>query len=266
MQQSYSAYYADLWRRHWWWQVRQEVVLRELDLIASPQPQGATPRRLLDIGCAGGVAFDDWSRYGEVYGIEPDPQLIDSTPHWRERIQQQPFGPGHNFDEQYDVAFMLDVLEHLEDDHGSLLSLKSLLRPGGSAIITVPALMSLWSVHDEVNLHFRRYDWRGFQQKLSAAGFEIRKLEYLFGWSLPLVWLRKWLSPRELSEYRVNVPGRATNLLFGGLTRCENSLRHLTGLKLPAGSSLLAVVQRPATTGPEVSAVAVAETASSAGV
>jgi len=248
MQQSYSSEYADLWRRHWWWQVRHQIVLRELTAIAPPRPETANPRRLLDIGCAGGVAFDDWSKFGLIYGLEPDERLIDSTPHWRGRITQQGFGPDFQFDEPFDIALMLDVLEHIEDDRGALESLYQLLSPGGYAILTVPALMSLWSVHDEVNLHFRRYHKRPFRTLLTDAGFTIHKLEPLFCWSLPLVWLRKWLATREQAAYQVKVPGRVTNALFSMLTRGEHALRRGTGIPLPWGSSLLAVIQRPATT------------------
>jgi hypothetical protein len=88
MHEFYSQYYADLWRRHWWWQVRHEVVMHELSRMLPPVSANAIPPRILDIGCAGGVAFDDFSRFGDVRGIEPDAQLVNSTPHWRSRIEQ----------------------------------------------------------------------------------------------------------------------------------------------------------------------------------
>ncbi len=246
MHQSYSQYYADLWRRHWWWRVRHEVVLRELSQIARPADN--SPRRILDIGCAGGVAFDDFSRFGDVYGIEPDTQLVDSTPHWRHRIEHVPFGPEYQPAEPFDVILMLDVLEHIEDDQAALEKLVGLLKPGGYAILTVPALRWLWSVHDDINLHFRRYHRRPLQQLLTQTGFQVRRLKYLFGWSLPLVYLRTWLSPKKLQEYRVEVPSPPVNAVFAGLTRWENALSNGLRLSPPLGSSLLAVVQRPGQT------------------
>lgn len=250
MHQSYSQYYADLWRRHWWWRVRHEVVLRELSRVLPPSPSAsATDRpRILDIGCAGGVAFDDFSRYGEVYGIEPDAQLVDSTPRWRHRIEHAMFGPETRAEQPFDVILMLDVLEHIEDDAGTLAHLFSLLKPGGYAILTVPSLQWLWSVHDDINLHFRRYHRRPLRDLLTQSGFEVRRLNYLFGWSLPLVYLRTWLSPKKMDSYRVDVPSPPVNMLFAGLTRCENGLSRVLGLSPPLGSSLLAVVQRPPAT------------------
>ena len=246
MRQSYSQYYADLWRRHWWWRVRHEVVLRELSQLTKHITPTSEALRILDIGCAGGVAFDDFSRFGEVSGIEPDPQLIDSTPHWRQRVTQVMWGPEYQSQQPFDVILMLDVLEHIEDDQAALTKLWKLLKPGGYAILTVPALSWLWSVHDDINLHFRRYHRRPLKTLLTQTGFQVRQLKYLFGWSLPLVYLRKWLSPKNIHEYRVEVPSASVNALFAGLSRGENMLSNVLRVSLPLGSSLLAVVQRPA--------------------
>ena len=245
MHQSYSQYYADLWRRHWWWQVRHEVVVRELARITQGKTTATEPPRILDIGCAGGVAFDDFSRFGTVHGIEPDKQLIDSTPRWRGHVEQALYGPDYPVGPPNDVILMLDVLEHIADDRGTLQNLWSQLKPGGHAILTVPALTALWSVHDDINLHFRRYHRQPLRKLLTETGFEVQRLQYLFGWSLPLVYLRKWLSPRNLQEYRVEVPSTPVNRLFGSLTRAENAITNRIGLAPPLGSSLLAVIQRP---------------------
>ncbi len=61
---------------------------------------------------------------------------------------------------------MLDVLEHIEDDREALTILHSLLERGGYAVLTVPALQVFWSIHDEVNRHYRRYSRRLLQQRL----------------------------------------------------------------------------------------------------
>lgn len=239
MQQSYSQGYVDLWERHWWWKARHQVVLRELERAATLLPY--FPRRILDIGCAGGVAFDDFQRWGDVYGIEPDPQLVDSKPRWRHRITHQYFTADFQPSECFDIVTMLDVLEHIRNDSDALRHLASIVRPGGFVILTVPALQQLWSVHDEINLHFRRYDRRELRQLLTEAGFEIVRLNYLFCWSLPLVYLRTW---SRRAEYRVKVPQWPINSLFQNLTQLENWVSNTTGISLPCGSSLLAVVRR----------------------
>jgi SAM-dependent methyltransferase len=246
MHQSYSQYYADLWRRHWWWRVRHEVVMRELSRITPAAPSQESKPRILDIGCAGGVAFDDFSRFGQLTGIEPDSQLVNSSPRWRDCIEQRFFTADYRPSEQFDVITMLDVLEHIEDDVGTVAHLFSLLKPGGHAILTVPALSWLTSVHDEVNLHFRRYHRKPFRSLLTNAGFQIRQLRYLFGWSVGLVYLRTWVKPKRIEDYHVKVPAAPVNGLFAGLSRCENAIANRLGLTPPLGSSLLAVVQKVA--------------------
>jgi len=247
MQEAYSTVYADLWRRHWWWRVRHELVMRTVAQLCSGDETPAPHRNIFDIGCAGGVSFDDLSRYGTVYGLEPDPILVDACPQWRARIELAGFGPDYAPLRLYDLVLMLDVLEHLEDDAVALQSLRHLLKPGAYAIITVPALQSLWSVHDVINRHYRRYTKRGLKLLLEDSGFTVRDLRYFFFWPLGLIYLRKLLLGTEQRPgklYTVSVPAAPVNRLFAGLSRLEQRLMRLR-VRWPLGSSLLAVVEKP---------------------
>jgi SAM-dependent methyltransferase len=204
-------------------------------------------RAIFDIGCAGGVSFDDLSRYGEVYGSEPDPTLVDSCPRWRHCIELTGFGPNYSASRQYNLVLMLDVLEHIEDAAGALGNLRQLLKPGGHAILTVPALQSLWSVHDVVNQHHRRYDKMGLHRLIKDSGLVVRELRYFFIWPLGLMYLRKLsfgTKQRARKSYTVTVPPAPVNRLFAGISRTELKLMRL-GVHWPLGSSLLAVAERP---------------------
>ena len=246
MQESYSTLYADLWRRHWWWRVRHELVMRTVEQLFARKDR-PSQRSIFDIGCAGGVSFDDLSRYGEVYGSEPDPTLIDSCPQWRSRIELTGFGSEYSTSRQYDLVLMLDVLEHIEDAAAALRSLKQLLKPGAHAILTVPALQSLWSVHDMINRHHRRYDKMSLQQLIENSGLVVRDLRYFFIWPLGLMYLRKLVlgtKQRPGKPYTPAVPPGPINRLCTGLSRTEQRLMRL-GVHWPLGSSLLAVIERP---------------------
>jgi SAM-dependent methyltransferase len=248
MQPDYSKSYPDLWRRHWWWRVRQRLVLQVVEQCLPPTTSDQAKPILLDIGCVGGLAFDELSRFGEVYGVEPDPHLVDSCPNWRERVELARFDRSYRPPRKYDLILMLDVLEHIEDDRDALAHVWELLNPGGHLVLTVPALQSLWSVHDEVNLHYRRYDRAALRQRFAQQGFEIDAIRYFFTWPLGLMYLRRFLlgtKPRPDQDYSVRVPPAPVNGLFFGLSSIEQSLMRL-GLRLPVGSSLLAVVRRPA--------------------
>src|SRR5262249_33428070 len=95
MQESYSTIYADLWRRRSWWRVRHELVMRTVAQLFHGDETPPSERHIFDIGCAGGVSFDDLSQYGKVYGLEPDPTLVDACPQWRECIELTGFGPDY---------------------------------------------------------------------------------------------------------------------------------------------------------------------------
>ena len=57
----------------------------------------------------------------------------------------------------YDMIAVLDVVEHIEDDVAALTAMGECLKPGGKILIAVPAHQWMWSAHDVVNHHHRRY-------------------------------------------------------------------------------------------------------------
>jgi SAM-dependent methyltransferase len=248
MDPSYSGQYEQLWRRHWWWQSRHHVVLETLHKLRTQDGPGNKPL-LLDIGCGGGWAFDDFSRTAEVYGLEPQRDLAESLPRWRSRIERRAFGPNFVSARRYDIVLMLDVLEHIADDAGAVANLHNLLNPGGRLLLTVPALPMLWSAHDEVNHHVRRYTWKALRRVLTQQGFEVEEMRYLFGWSLGLMLARRWLSRRQRGPYRVHIPPRWINTSMRWLSRFEEFAVRVFGGGPPLGSSLLAIARRPASAG-----------------
>ncbi len=75
-------------------------------------------------------------------------------------------------DDSFDLAVSLDVIEHLEDDLGALRELRRTVAPGGALLVTVPAYQWLWSGHDEINHHHRRYTRRSLQRVAEQAGWQ----------------------------------------------------------------------------------------------
>lgn len=243
MQPSYVRQYLDLWHHHWWWRARHHLVLRQLEDLTGRSTAGRRRLRILDVGCCGGVAFDDWSRFGEVWGVEPDERLAASTPKWSHRVTRASLADFRAPGETFDLILLLDVLEHIEDDAGALDRLTELLAPGGLLLVTVPALMLLWSAHDEANAHFRRYRKSALVARLRQAGLEPVDARYFFTWSCGLLLLRRFFARAE--GYRVRVPWRPIGLLFEGLSRVEDRVFRALGLSPPFGSSLIAVAERP---------------------
>ena len=168
----------------------------------------------------------------------------------RDRIRIVSFGPDFEDEETYDLVLMLDVLEHIKDDRGATRRLFDLLSPGGHAIITVPALPGLWSMHDIVNRHHRRYTKESLGSTLTSSGLKILKMRYMFGWVAAALVFRRLLSPPEditeeepeESSYRVSVPPGPINASLYALCRIEELTIGRVGL--PTGSSLIALVGR----------------------
>src|SRR6185295_9082658 len=95
--------------------------------------------------------------------------------------------------EKYDVVFLFDVLEHIQDPGRFLKAALWHLKPGGSIVINVPALQSLYSRYDQLIGHFLRYDAVSLRRLLEsdASGLEVVDMRY-WGLSLvPVAWLRK---------------------------------------------------------------------------
>jgi 2-polyprenyl-3-methyl-5-hydroxy-6-metoxy-1,4-benzoquinol methylase len=57
----------------------------------------------------------------------------------------------------FDTVFALNIVEHVKDDVAAMKNIKKLLKPGGKAVILVPAYQSLYNNFDKELEHYRRY-------------------------------------------------------------------------------------------------------------
>lgn len=80
---------------------------------------------------------------------------------------------------EFDSAVCLNVLEHIEDDIGALIKMRSLLCPGGRAIVLVPALPCLHGAMDRAMGHCRRYTLRSLRRAFIEAGLKPRHGHYM---------------------------------------------------------------------------------------
>ena len=92
-----------------------------------------------DRGRSGGAASWPASRLGQPIMDAPLPTL-----------------PGVP-DRAYDMVAILDVIEHIDEDVAGMRALAGKMKPGAKMLITVPAFPWMWSAHDVVNHHKRRY-------------------------------------------------------------------------------------------------------------
>lgn len=230
----YAARYADLYTEHWWWRAREPLVLAEIRRM--PLDHGSLS--ILDVGCGNGLFFDELSRFGTVWGVEVDRDIVDPRgPHY-DRIFIGPFDSGYRPRTSFDLILMLDVLEHMDDPVGALRHGRRLLARGGRILITVPAFNALWTKHDELNRHRTRYNRRSFRDVARRAGLHVEHERYFFHWIAPAKLVLKALERfRDPDPAPPRVPGPFVNAALAALSRAEQRL--IGPLGLPFGSSLL---------------------------
>lgn len=239
MDSGYGARYRELFERHWWWRARERVILETLRAM---QPSGGWPS-ILDVGCGNGLFFDALNRLPGtrvVEGVESSVELVSPGGPHRARIHLTRFDARFQPGRRYSLILMLDVLEHLPDPVGALRHALLLLEPRGTLLVTVPAFMSLWTRHDDLNHHYTRYDKDSFAALANQAGMRIERSRYLFRWAAAAklaTRLVERLIPGEPAPPAI--PARPVNAALYALSRAEELL--VGGLPVPFGSSLLAI-------------------------
>jgi SAM-dependent methyltransferase len=240
MDAAYARQYRELYRRHWWWRARERLIVATL---RSQAPARGWPS-ILDVGCGDGLFFERLREFGsEVEGVESDASLVDPTGPWASRIRIQPFDetfqPGH----RYGLITMLDVLEHLPDPGAALCLAASLLESDGLLCVTVPAFAALWTDHDDINHHLRRFTSPVMIRLAGEAGLDTRSTRYFFFWTCPVKLLIRFKErvlgwPSAIAK----VPTPLANHAFYALSVIEQ--QSLGRLPIPFGSSLLFLGRR----------------------
>jgi len=142
-----------------------------------------------------------------------------------------------------EVVLLLDVIEHVDDDVAALRAARAAVGEGGLLVVTVPAYQWLWSGHDEVLGHRRRYTAAGLRAAVERAGFEVLRVSYFNTLLFPLLAaVRGWKRLRGDRGHDLRRPTAPLNRLLEGVFAFE---RHLVPrLPLPFGASLLLIGRR----------------------
>ena len=156
------------------------------------------------------------------------------------RLESLPF-----VDRSFDAVFACDVLEHVERDASALLELRRICKPAGKLFLTVPAFQFLWSPHDEVNRHRRRYTKRQLAALLAATNWRVDRLSYFNTLLFPPiagVRLLGKLHPQRSGPARSDLSRRVPRPVNAVLEAVFASERHLLRRwNLPFGVSLLSL-------------------------
>jgi SAM-dependent methyltransferase len=232
---------------HWWYRGRRRIIRAELDRLALPA--GA---RVLDAGCGSGRTLEELRDYGAVSAIELSPLAAE---HARGlglgevqigRLEELPWS-----DATFDLITCLDVIEHTPDDRATLRELRRVCKPGGWLLVTVPAYQALWSTHDQLNHHYRRYGRKSLRAAASEAGWLVERITSFNSLLLAPAaavrvakrrHLRKPLGPEHTLDLKLG-PTWLNGVLERPLAIEASWLGR--GRTLPAGLSLLVVLTNP---------------------
>jgi SAM-dependent methyltransferase len=242
--------------QHFWYRGRHRFLLAALDRF---QPCSAPPWEAVDLGGGGG----GWVRY-----------LADRRSEWfstlaladSSKIALQMAGAilrpdteryqidlaNLGWRNQWDVAFLLDVIEHLPDDFRAMCEAAQALKPGGLLFVTTPALRQFWSYNDDLANHLRRYSRTDFANLAERAGIELCDSRYFMFLLSPLYWLARCRpgvarmsqdDKRNLMADMHKVPSAPLNLALTAVFAAETPLGYR--LRFPWGTSILGVFRKP---------------------
>ena len=237
----YQQFYA-VEDTHWWFKARRTILMTYL----AKRVNVGDSLKLLDVGCGTGAFLADASRYFDVYGTDNSPEAIKFC--WQRGLTNLYVGTLDDYraPNPFDVITLLDVIEHIEDDLDALRRARSLLKDGGHVLITVPAYQWLWSVHDEVNHHRRRYTRPRLRDVVTKAGFVIEHMSYFNTILFPIAAVRRiiagTLHTREAADFEI--PGTITNAILCRVFGVERYL--LPRMSFPFGLSVLCWATKPA--------------------
>ena len=208
-------YYESAEREHWWFRGRARMVENLLT-----QSLDSQIGRVVDLGAGSVSLFPSGFDVVKVDMVVPegvDGHFVKAS------VAKMPFR-----DASFVGAGLFDVLEHLDDPEIVLGEARRIVGSGGFLIYTVPAFQSLWSRHDELVGHVRRYRPTEVRQLLARNGFEPGASSMFYGFLLGPAIVRKFTglpSPMALPPARLNK--LLTRLAVGSANAASRSSRRL---------------------------------------
>jgi 2-polyprenyl-3-methyl-5-hydroxy-6-metoxy-1,4-benzoquinol methylase len=153
MREDYYSLYYQMERKHWWFKVRNKIIF---DLAGSLA--GGRKLKILNVGAATGYTTELLAEYGEVTTVEYDKPCYEYIKTFLKgeivnaSVTDLPFA-----DNSFDMVCAFDVIEHVKEDQLAVSELGRVCNKNGTIFITVPAHNFLWSEHDVINHHIKRY-------------------------------------------------------------------------------------------------------------
>jgi SAM-dependent methyltransferase len=246
-------------REHFWYRGRHKLLLNVLKREILRNYGRTKSLRAIDMGggCGG------WLEYIHKHDIGAFQELALGDSSLRALTLAGPvvgsFAARYQVDlldldwnEEWDIVFLLDVLEHIPDHEEVLRQVRRSLRPGGLLFVTTPALKFFWTYNDELAHHQRRYSKQDFHALGPQAGLELLRTQYFMFLLSPALFLSRMLirppesaTPEQLMNHLAQthkIPAAPVNELLWQLFSIEATM--VNSVNFPWGTSILAVFKR----------------------
>lgn len=214
---------------HWYYQTKRIPLFRFFNNLVKKQNKAFT---IIDFGAGSGFfsialyeAFPN--KIKEVLLIDigyTQQELSDTAQSTIKKLHYIPQGVEDS------VVLMMDVLEHIEDDHAIIKDIKHRLGANAYYFITVPAFKSMWSGHDVFLGHFRRYTIKTLRQLLISANISSHANYYIYGTLFPAVWIVRRLKRLGKKQEEVIMPQSSDMKPLPNLI--NNALKHFLSLMM----------------------------------
>tara|TARA_B100000315_G_C14550309_1_gene575426 strand:+ start:631 stop:1374 length:744 start_codon:yes stop_codon:yes gene_type:complete len=242
MENEYESKYHKIENDYWWFIARRDIIYKLLQNLNISKNS-----EILEIGCSGGVLLEFLRQNGfqNLSGLDISKKAIDlcKRRNLKNTFVMDALKP--NLNKTYDVIIASDVLEHLEDDSQALSEWNKLLKVNGKLLVFVPAFNFLWSSHDVVNKHYRRYSKKQLTTLLSESNFKIIRASY---WNLTLFYpisiyriFSRIFNSKQKKDQMFDV-SYLTNKILLILVRFENKI--LEKINFPVGVSFFVIVEK----------------------
>jgi ubiquinone/menaquinone biosynthesis C-methylase UbiE len=211
--------------------------------------RGRSAPAILDCACGTGHNLVMLRQFGPAVGIDLTWTGLAYAHTRGERAVAQASAARLPFpDSRFDVVTSFDVIYAL-DDETETLALREMwrvLRPGGFLVLNVAAMDLLKGNHSVLAQEIRRYSRATLGERLTRAGFAVRRMSYTNAAILPLVAavrLFQRASGHEESQQEISIPPAPVNAALTAALAVEAALIRV--VDMPFGSSLMALARRP---------------------
>jgi len=229
---------AALDQRHWWYRARREVIAALIRRRVQPPADS----RLLEIGCGTGHNLEMLRQFGTVDALEVDETARTlAEKRLGKTVFSAPLPELAGIPERsYDVVAAFDVIEHIPDDVAAIGAIARRLKIGGKLVMTVPAHQWMWSAHDVVNHHQRRYSKAGLKRLLDGSPLKLDAVGYFNSLLFPVAVAERFASKlRGKEDANLGLPPAPINQALERIFAAERAL--VGRVPLPPGLSLFAV-------------------------